>query len=121
MCRRMAHLTEQALACRWSHSVLDTRAASPQHGVHFCSDHFPAAVQEFYAPIITAYEAHIAFAPGQEWTGDYRMDFSCLLVLTVVFDSIFLLDNPFDCIIHQSDSKGMLASSLLGPGVIRRH
>ncbi len=36
--------------------------------------------QDFYAPIITAYEAHIAFAPGQSWTGDYRTDFACLLV-----------------------------------------
>ena len=37
-------------------------------------------MQDYYAPIITAYEAHIAFAPGQQWTGDYSMDFSCLLV-----------------------------------------
>lgn len=37
-------------------------------------------MQEYYAPVITAYEAHIALAPGQEWTGEYHMDFTCLLV-----------------------------------------
>lgn len=40
--------------------------------------------QDFYAPIITAYEAHIAFAPGQSWTGDYRTDFACLLVSKII-------------------------------------
>lgn len=35
--------------------------------------------REYYAPIISAYEAHVAFSPGQNWTGTYRLDFQCLL------------------------------------------
>jgi hypothetical protein len=36
--------------------------------------------QEYYAPIITAFEAQIAFTPGSEWTGEYHLKFDCLLV-----------------------------------------
>jgi len=35
--------------------------------------------KEFYAPLITPYEAQLAFSPGSEWTGDYRLDFASLL------------------------------------------
>lgn len=35
--------------------------------------------REYYAPLITAYEAHVAFSPGAQWTGTYRLDFDCLL------------------------------------------
>ena len=37
-------------------------------------------VQDYYAPIITAFEAQIAFTPGSEWTGEYHLKFDCLLV-----------------------------------------
>jgi hypothetical protein len=40
-------------------------------------------MQDYYAPIITAFEAGIAFTPGREWTGDYHLDFDCLLVSLV--------------------------------------
>lgn len=36
--------------------------------------------QEYYAPVITAFEAQIAFTPGSEWTGEYQLRFDCLLV-----------------------------------------
>jgi hypothetical protein len=35
--------------------------------------------KEFYAPLITPYEAQLAFSPGLEWTGEYRLDFASLL------------------------------------------
>ena len=35
--------------------------------------------KEFYAPIITPFEAQLAFQPGKAWTGDYRLDFASLL------------------------------------------
>ncbi|KAL3143282.1 hypothetical protein ABBQ38_002125 [Trebouxia sp. C0009 RCD-2024] len=34
--------------------------------------------KEYYAPIITPYEAHLAFSGDAEWTGDYSLDFSSL-------------------------------------------
>ena len=34
--------------------------------------------KEYYAPIITPFEAHLAFAEDAEWTGDYSMDFTSL-------------------------------------------
>ena len=36
--------------------------------------------KEFYAPIITPYEAYVAFSPDTEWTGEYQLDFSAVLV-----------------------------------------
>lgn len=36
--------------------------------------------KEYYAPIITPYEAHMAFSGDAEWTGDYSLDFSSLQV-----------------------------------------
>lgn len=36
--------------------------------------------KEYYAPIITPYEAHLAFSGDAEWTGDYSLDFSSLQV-----------------------------------------
>lgn len=43
--------------------------------------------KEYYAPIITPYEAHLAFSRDAEWTGDYSLDFSSLQVSHSVFDS----------------------------------
>ena len=36
--------------------------------------------KEYYAPIITPYEAHMAFSGDAEWDGDYSLDFSSLQV-----------------------------------------
>lgn len=36
--------------------------------------------KEYYAPIITPFEAHLAFSGDAEWTGDYSLDFSSLQV-----------------------------------------
>ena len=36
--------------------------------------------KEFYAPIITPFEAQLAFTTGAEWTSDYRLDFGSLLL-----------------------------------------
>lgn len=36
--------------------------------------------REYYAPLITPWEAHLAFTPGASWTASYRTDFNCLLV-----------------------------------------
>lgn len=36
--------------------------------------------RDYYAPLITPWEAHLAFTPGAAWTGEYRTDFACLLV-----------------------------------------
>lgn len=36
--------------------------------------------REYYAPLITAYEAHLAFSPDAQWAGTYCLDFDCLLV-----------------------------------------
>ena len=36
--------------------------------------------KEYYAPIITPFEAHLAFAGGAEWTGEYHLDFAAVLV-----------------------------------------
>lgn len=35
--------------------------------------------KEYYAPIITPYEAQLAFTPGAEWGKEYRLDFDTLL------------------------------------------
>lgn len=35
--------------------------------------------KDFYAPIITPYEAQLAFTPGAQWSGDYRLDYESLL------------------------------------------
>ena len=40
--------------------------------------------KEYYAPIITPFEAHLAFAGGAEWTGEYRLDFAAVLVRLVM-------------------------------------
>ena len=40
--------------------------------------------KEYYAPIITPFEAHLAFAGGAEWTGDYHLDFAAVLVRLVM-------------------------------------
>ena len=40
--------------------------------------------KEYYAPIITPFEAHLAFAGGAEWTGEYHLDFAAVLVRLVV-------------------------------------
>lgn len=58
----------------------DLCAGSASHSRELSAQTSKPALQEFYAPIITAYEAHIAFALGQSWTGDYRTNFACLLV-----------------------------------------
>ena len=36
--------------------------------------------KEYYAPIITPFEAHLAFSGVTEWTGNYSLDFSSLQV-----------------------------------------
>ncbi len=36
--------------------------------------------KEYYAPIITPYEAYMAFSGDLEWNGDYSLDFSSLQV-----------------------------------------
>lgn len=36
--------------------------------------------KEFLAPIITPYEAQLAFSPDSTWTGMYRLDFESLLL-----------------------------------------
>ena len=36
--------------------------------------------KEYYAPIITPFEAHLAFAGGAGWTGEYHLDFAAVLV-----------------------------------------
>lgn len=36
--------------------------------------------KEYYAPIITPYEARMAFSGNAEWDGDYSLDFSSLQV-----------------------------------------
>jgi Putative diphthamide synthesis protein len=36
--------------------------------------------KEYYAPIISAHEALLAFSPGRQWDGTYRLDFESLLV-----------------------------------------
>ena len=36
--------------------------------------------KEYYAPIITPYEAHMAFSGDAEWNGNYSLDFSSLQV-----------------------------------------
>ena len=41
--------------------------------------------KEYYAPIITPYEAHLAFSGDAEWTGDYSLDFSSLQVSHSVY------------------------------------
>ena len=35
--------------------------------------------KEYYAPIITPYEAQLALTPGAEWGKEYRLDFDSLL------------------------------------------
>ena len=36
--------------------------------------------KEYFAPVITPWEALLAFAGGKEWTGEYKLGFQCLLV-----------------------------------------
>ncbi len=36
--------------------------------------------RDYLAPIITAHEAQLAFSPGAQWTGDYRLDMQPLAV-----------------------------------------
>lgn len=36
--------------------------------------------KEYFAPIITPYEAQLAFTPGKEWGEEYRLDFGSLLL-----------------------------------------
>ena len=36
--------------------------------------------KEYYAPIITPFEAQLAFTAGAEWSTDYRLDFGSLLL-----------------------------------------
>ena len=35
--------------------------------------------KEYYAPIITPYEAQLAFSAGAKWTGEYSLEFDSVL------------------------------------------
>jgi diphthamide biosynthesis protein 2 len=35
--------------------------------------------KEFYRPVVTPYELHLALSPGAEWTGEYILDYGRLL------------------------------------------
>ena len=52
--------------------------------------------KEYYAPIITPYEAQLAFTAGAEWTGEYSLEFDSVLesfagegISFVLFSSLF--------------------------------
>ena len=49
--------------------------------------------KEYYAPIITPFEAHLAFADDAEWTGDYSLDFSSLQVWIAVLIAVLCAAN----------------------------
>ena len=55
--------------------------------------------KEYYAPIITPFEAHLAFSGDAEWTGDYSLDFSCLQVSHCMFKQL-LFDLSNSCLLR---------------------
>ena len=43
------------------------------------SEHALLDSKDFYRPVVTPYELHLALSPGAEWTGEYILDYARLL------------------------------------------
>jgi len=63
--------------------------------------------KEFYAPVITPFEAELALVPGRQWTGQYRVDFAHLTT------PIEANDDAGDC--KPGDGDGDGAEAEAGP------
>ena len=50
--------------------------------------------RDYYAPIITPFEAMLAFVPGQDWTGKYSISFNDLLDAPLDIDSGSGVEEP---------------------------
>lgn len=70
--------------------------------------------REYYAPLITSYEAHVAFSPGAEWTGTYRLDFDCLLVRRPLLSSCELCQS----LLHAMSTSANLQRQPSLPGAV---
>ena len=55
--------------------------------------------KDYYAPVITPWEALLAFDDDLEWTGEYKLGFQCLLVRRQSFPLV-LEDSGYPCRLH---------------------
>ena len=61
-----------------SHASRASRAAAVYVLLGSC-EHALLDSKDFYRPVVTPYELHLALTPGAEWTGEYILDYGRLL------------------------------------------